>query len=313
MEHDAPHNAPFFSRWMRKLETRIFDWLLQEEANLNIPLQDFSKMCKSLKPADVLLFEGRARVSRAISIISQSQWTHAALYIGRATDFAKDEEMQALMARYFDGASDEPLVVESLLGKGMVITPLTSYAHEHIRLCRPHGILESDAKEVVRFSMRQAGRNYDVRQLFDLARFIFPYAILPRRWLSSLFHYKVGANTKAVCSTVLAEAFESVKFPILPVVREVDKAIFITKRNPRLFTPRDFDTSPYFEVLKFPYVDYEQTFLGMSRNGGYRELPWEADESIYCNDGNECYIIEAPPYVQPSPMKEKSKQHGVKP
>ena len=291
MEIEVQQQPSFFARLIQKIESRISDWLLYEEANFNAPLQDFEKMCRELKPADTLLFEGRARVSRAISVVTQSQWTHAALYIGRATDFAKDAELKAIVAQYFDGDAHEPLVVESLLGQGMVITPLTSYAHEHIRLCRPRGILPEDAALVVKFAMRQAGRSYDVRQLFDLARFIFPYTFLPRRWLSSLFNYKPGSATKAVCSTVLAEAFESVKFPILPIVRgHKEKAISISKRNPRLFTQRDFDQSPYFGIYKFPYINYDQSFLGISRDGGYRELPWEPDENLYCNDDEECYV-----------------------
>jgi hypothetical protein len=65
--------------------------------------------------------------------------------------------------------------------------------------------------------------------------------------------------TRAICSTLIAEAFETVGFPILPIVgskaaaplscpdrvREVQHI-----RHYRLFVPRDFDVSPYFTIIK---------------------------------------------------------------
>ena len=277
---------------MQRLESAFHAWLLHENRQNTPPLQDFNKMCEELLPADVLLFEGQSRVSRAISVISQSQWTHAALYIGRASELNKDPKLAQIVAENFDGDPDAQLVAESLLGKGMVIMPLSEYRNDRIRLCRPRAILKEDARQVVEYVLMQVGREYDLRQLIDLARFVFPYAILPRRWLSTLFNYRAGEATKAVCSTVIAEAFMHVQFPVIPVLREVDKNISVGRYNPRLVTPRDFDYSPYFDVIKFPNVNYEQRFLGLSRRGGYRNLPWELNESIYCNSMEECFISD---------------------
>ncbi|MDX8380652.1 MAG: hypothetical protein R8M14_00905 [Ghiorsea sp.] len=279
----------------QRMEAWVEQWLLHEKARDSLPLQDFERMQKALHPADVLLFEGRARISGVIGLITQSPWTHAALYIGCCADFDKDSETLRLIRENFDGDEKEQLVVESLLGQGTVITPLSIYMNDNIRLCRPHGILDKDVRLVLEHAVSQVGRAYDVRQLFDLARFIFPYALLPRRWLSSLFSYKPGEATRAVCSTVLVESFMFVQFPVIPVIQEIDKNISLHKRNPRLFTPRDFDYSPYFEVIKFPYINYDQSFLGVYRKGGYRELPWSEESDVYCNKDDDCFVYEKEP------------------
>jgi len=281
-----------FQNLSQRLQAWVTGWLLYEEPRTSSPLQDFHKMCEALQLADVLLFKGRARISRVISVVTQSRWTHAALYIGRCSDYAEDSEMLTFIRQYFDGDADEHLLLESLLGQGTVITPLSIYESDSIRLCRPRGLLQKDAEKVVHHAVQQVGREYDVRQLFDLARFMYPYTVLPRRWKSSLFTYKAGAVTKAVCSTVLVEAFMSVKFPVIPVIHEKDDQVSVHKRNPRLYTPRDFDYSPYFDIHKFPYLSYDKTFLGLVTKGGYRDLPWGEDEAFYCNCGEDCFVQE---------------------
>ena len=107
--------------------------------------------------------------------------------------------------------------------------------------------------------------------------FFFPWGILPRRWRSSLFLHNAGEPTRNVCSSLLVEAFSSVDYPVLPFIdRSEDGALRFFKRNPRLFTPKDFDYSPYFDIIKYP-------FLGLDDLGIYRKLPW-GDENVIFND-----------------------------
>ena len=54
------------------------------------------------------------------------------------------------------------------------------------------------------------------------------------------------------------------------------------KRNTRLYTPRDFDYSPYFQIIKYP-------LLGLNDLSVYRQLPWDQD-GVICNDENECFL-----------------------
>jgi hypothetical protein len=72
-----------------------------------------------------------------------------------------------------------------------------------------------------------------------------------------------GEPTKAICSSLIAQAFQSVRYPVLPVITQemiddpgckdcVRDILHI--RHHSLFVPRDFDVSPYFQVIK-PTLD----------------------------------------------------------
>jgi hypothetical protein len=70
---------------------------------------------------------------------------------------------------------------------------------------------------------------------------------------------------------MIAAAFKSVNFPILPLVRDDSGHTFeLVHRNPKLFTPSDFDYSPYFEIIKYPPFT-------TSGHSGYRNLPWNEE------------------------------------
>lgn len=43
---------------------------------------NLAELRKILRPADVILVEGRARISTAIKYLTQSTWSHVVLYVG---------------------------------------------------------------------------------------------------------------------------------------------------------------------------------------------------------------------------------------
>ncbi len=261
-----------FSRWGMK-------WLTRDGPLPETPLCDFNRLRFELRPCDVLLVEGRSRVSEVIKLITQSPWSHSALYIGRLYDI-RNPRLRVVIEAHFEGDPEEQLIIEAELGKGTIITPLSAYRNEHLRICRPDGLSADDAQEVLGYAIGKLGSNYDLRQVMDLARFFFPWSILPRRWRSSLFQHNAGDATRTVCSTLLAEAFNQVDFPILPFIdRGDDGSLRLFKRNPKLFAPRDFDYSPYFSIIKYPY-------LGMNDLGLYRRLPWDRETD---------YVDQQPP------------------
>ncbi len=263
-------------RFIGWLWTHLIGGLTKESEAALTPLCDFSRMLYELRPGDVLLVEGRSRVSDVIKMITQSSWTHSAIYVGRLYDI-EDEQLRTNVREHYSGDPNEKLLVEALLGQGTVVTPVCKYRHDHLRICRPSGLSPADANRVIKYVIQQLGTDYDVRQLIDLARFFFPWGILPRRWRSSLFEHNVGGPTRTVCSGMLAEAFSAVDFPVLPFIdRREDGSVRFFKRNPRLFTPKDFDYSPYFNIIKYP-------FLGLDDIGVYRRLPW-ADDAVMYND-----------------------------
>ena len=269
------------TKWLRR---RVVDWLTHERPPLGCRLCNFDRLGTELRPGDVVLVEGRSRVGDVIKIITQSPWTHSMLYIGRLHEIGDRETRQRVRENH-DGDSNEQLVIEALLGKGTIVTPLSKYRDAHLRICRPAGLSPGDARFVVRHCARRLGADYDVRQLLDLARFFVPWTFLPRRWRSSLFQHNAGDATRTVCSSLIAEAFSTVDFPVLPFIdRADDGSIRFFKRNPKLFTPRDFDYSPYFGIIKYP-------FLGLEDVGIYRKLPWMHEAAEY-NDEADDFLPE---------------------
>ena len=270
-----------------KLGGYISRWLNHEQEPPQSPLCDFDRITYEVRPADVLLVEGRTRVSNVIRVITQSTWTHSALYIGRIHDITSPE-MRERITNFYDGDPDEQLVVEAILGKGTIVSPLSKYKHEHLRMCRPRSLIPSDAQHVIGYAIETLGAGYDLRQLLDIARFLFPYMLMPRRWRSSLFEHNAGAQTSTVCSTMIAHAFMKVKYPILPIAYRKDDGTFtLYQRNPKLFTPKDFDYSPYFDIIKYPIWDPGK----MSR---YQSLPWD-ENGLVCNSEDECFIPDGHP------------------
>lgn len=199
-----------------------------------------------LRPGDVLLVEGNTRLSTAIKYLTQSTWSHAALYVGVISGVA--------------GEDPEPRVlIEADIVKGVWAVPLSAYSGMHTRICRPVGISHSDIQRVVDFLVASLGKTYDLKNVIDLARYLLPTPPVPTRWRRKLLYFGSGEPTKAICSTLIAEAFQTIHYPILPHRRiqpaPTDNCYDCVQetysmRHYSLFTPRDFDVSPYFQVVK---------------------------------------------------------------
>jgi len=256
-------------------------WLTRERAPDETPMSDFERMRYEIKQGDVILVEGRSHVSDVIKTVTTSRWSHAAFYIGRLHEI-EDPFCRQRVKDAFDGQPDVQLIIESELGLGTVVRPLSSYDRDHVRICRPRDLTFSDAQKAINYCIGRLGSKYDMRQIFDLLRFLFPWLILPRRWRSSLFTSSAGDTTKTVCSTMIAEAFASIQYPILPLLKRNERSqLKIYRRNPKLCTPSDFDHSPYFDIIKYPFMNFAQS------QPHYRLLPWAHDESIASEQGSQ--------------------------
>lgn len=196
-------------------------------------------LAETLRPGDVLLVEGTSRFATAIQYLTQSTWTHAALYVGQHL-------------------GPQPSLVEADVVEGVRLRPLSASAGEHTRICRPVGLGEDDVAALLAFVQHRLGDAYDLRNVLDLARYLLPLP-LPGPWRRRMIAVGSGTPTRAICSTLLAEAFESIRYPILPEVEHVDamrtgsaqaRGELLHIRQSRLFVPRDFDVSPYFSIVK---------------------------------------------------------------
>lgn len=274
---------------------RLTRWLNYEPPlDPSVPcLTNYERLCDEVRPGDVLLIEGRSRASNIIKKITQSNWTHSALYIGNYYQL-QNAGIAPEALKNHARTPNTNLVIEAVLGQGTVVTPLSKYRLYHIRLCRPRSLTLKDRNKVIEHALSKLGFSYDVRHLFDLARFLLPYSIMPRRWLSSLFEFKPGPSTQTICSSMLAEAFMSVHYPVLPVIAHTDNGVRFYKRNIKLYTPKDFDYSPYFDIIKYP-------FIGLDELAAYRSLPWDQDGMV-CNEASDC--VPFPLMEDPDQTKE---------
>lgn len=108
------------------------------------------------------------------------------------------------------------------------------------------------------YAISRLGHTYDLKNMFDLARYLLPMPPLPRRWRRKMLTLGSGDPTKAICSSLIAQAFHSVGYPILPPFRrrsegptaEAHNREILYIKHSSVYTPRDFDLSPYFQVVK---------------------------------------------------------------
>lgn len=218
----------------------------------------------ALQPGDVLLVDGTSRISMAIKYITQSTWSHAAICIAEGRP---DKE----------NTDTEPQLIEADVTKGVRTVPLSRYCNNHTRICRPVGLSQQELQKVVDFMKERIGYKYDLKNIFDLARYLIQTPPVPQKHRRRLLALGSGDPTKAICSSLIAQAFQSVKYPILPNINidgssskaavESQKEI-LHIRHHSLFAPRDFDVSPYFKIVKPSILE----------GFDHRELRW-ADEN----------------------------------
>jgi hypothetical protein len=251
---------------MRILETiggRLSAYLTkQEHVHSTSPATNIALLRRALRPADVLLVEGSSRISTAIKYLTQSTWSHAALYVGDAVKLGNH-----------DG---QPLeFVEADVHAGVRAVSFQAFNGLHCRICRPINLSPDDTARVINFAINQIGHQYDLKNLFDLARYLVPTPPVPTRWRRRMIALGSGDPTKAICSSLIAQAFESVRYPVLPEVTTVSAsrvdcpdcvAEILAVRHHSLYVPRDFDVSPYFAVVKPTLID----------EFNYKSLTWAA-------------------------------------
>lgn len=273
--------------WTRN---KLFDW---GASYLTEPLGEYRRLSphppdllrRTLRPGDILLVEGDQRVSEIIKFLTQSSWSHAAIYVGDLFEDAPESEREAKAAEYREDASH--LLIEALLQEGVIASPLGKYAEYNLRICRPIGLQQEDLARIVAEVRTQIGSHYDVRHVLDLARYFFPVSLIPRRFRRTALEMGSDLTHEVICSTLIAHAFQNVGFPILPEVtldgeappkrwyerflrnRAPYRARFRKKRT-SLVTPRDFDLSPYFEIVKPDVVGLDSF--------DYRRIQWDEPE-----------------------------------
>ncbi len=238
-----------------------------------------------LRKGDVILVSGDQRVSMVIKYLTQSTWSHTAIFIG--DELRRFDPLRAKQLDERFGEDAKYLLLESDNDEGVSCAPVNKYLNHNLRVCRPRSLHKQDLDKLMQYLFERLGDRYNFRHVAELARWFFPVSFIPRRFQKAALHYGSEHKHEVICSTLLARAFRSIGYPILPrvTVNEVEvEASFVSRlfrrnghgvralyreEDPALITPRDFDLSPYFDVVKVNHVS-EPRF-------DYRRIEWAND------------------------------------
>lgn len=213
---------------------------------LHVATADPAALAATLTKGDVLLVEGNSRISVTIKYLTQSSWSHAALFVGDAFGPPRSGE-------------EAKVLVEADVLDGVRGSPLNLYSALNTRICRPVGLSREEIDRVVAYALSRVGHRYDLKHIIDLVRYVIHTPPVTTRWRRRLLALGSGDPTRAICSSLVAQAFQTIGYPILPEVvleQSLDPACLdcyhevLHIRHHSLFAPRDFDVSPYFQIVK---------------------------------------------------------------
>jgi hypothetical protein len=256
---------------------------------------DVTALRRHVRKGDVLLVEGDTRIAAVIKYLTQSSWSHAALYVGDELVRRPGPVRDRARAEFGDHASH--LLVEAL-PEGVVASPLNKYVDFNLRVCRPFKLRSEHLQVILDDALASIGWRYDLQNVLDLARYFLPVSLVPARFRLDALHFGSRLPTEAICSSLVGGLFAKVGYPITPIEgvglrvapahrraqrvgwfrrilgqgSEEDYTGLFKMRHPTLLTPRDFDLSPYFEIVKFNAL--------ADGRFDYQKIPWEDQKAI---------------------------------
>jgi len=241
---------------------------------------DAKLVAETLAPGDVLLVEGNTRMSAAVKYLTQSMWSHAALYVGPRPELPSV-------------AGETATLIEADVLEGVRAVALSRYANFRVRICRPVKLTAPDCERLIQYVIERLGYQYDLQNVLDLARYLLPFPV-PARWRRRLISYGSGDPTRAICSTLIAQAFGAVRYPVLPIISRkhdgnpgrADQVRELWRiRHHSLYVPRDFDISPFFEVVK----------RRSAKPFNYQHAPWSEGNTVIMDDSAPTEILTVLP------------------
>src|SRR5262249_38394695 len=91
-----------------------------------------------------------------------------------------------------------------------------------------------------------------------------------------------GDASRIICSSLIAQAFNAVRYPILPKITRVETQTVRREiaeiRHPSLYVPGDFDMSPYFMVVK----------PTLARGFNYKDMHWADLPQVHNHRSRSC-------------------------
>jgi hypothetical protein len=96
-------------------------------------------------------------------------------------------------------------------------------------------------RKVCAYAIDRIGFAYDLKNITDLLRYMLPLPI-PQRWRRRMISLGSGDPSRLICSTLIAQAFEAVRYPILPRVTLMEswaaRREILHIRHSSLYAPR---------------------------------------------------------------------------
>lgn len=141
-----------------------------------------------LQPGDVILVAGKTRFASLVCRLTQSTWSHVAIYVG-------------------PGHHPDPAhcIVEADVEAGVRMITLAGLNDHDIQVVRASRLPETSRQELIDYLLARVGLSYDLPHVIELAKLVL-FAPSPLgRWLSPR-RMRRADPTRAVCSTLVAHA-----------------------------------------------------------------------------------------------------------
>ena len=121
---------------LAKIGSRLAQHLARvHDDDIHIATSRPELLLAALQKGDILLVEGSSRFSVALKHLTQSSWSHAALFIGDAPTLLPSDERAHVL-------------VEADINAGVRAVPLSMFAERHTRICRPVGLSKHEIDKV---------------------------------------------------------------------------------------------------------------------------------------------------------------------
>ncbi len=154
---------------------------------------------------------------------------------------------------------------------------------------RPGDVLLVDC----RYASERIGLGYDFKNVIDLMRYLAPWPMTQRRRRRTTT-LGSGDASRIICSSLIAQAFDAVRYPILPKITPVESGTARCEiaeiRHSSFYAPRDFDISPYFMVVK-PML---------ARGFNYKDMRWADLPAAGCCQPQSASILAWRPAIAPT-------------
>jgi len=240
-------------------------------------INNMDNLYRVIRKGDIILVEGSSEISRMIKLLTQSSWSHSAIYVGDELLMTGEGRGEPILKQGGDDAHH--MLVEAFTGTGVTAAPLRKYQDFNIRVCRPYGILPQDMDSVVSAVIGNLGKQYDHPNILDLALMLLPPVLNPFK--KRTIHACLGNcnEFQVICSGMIARAFQRVGYPIIPALGPIPMDASNKQHNPygaslimrhySQIMPKHFDISPNFQIIKFNIIeggDFDYKTLWAQKN-----------------------------------------------